>query len=348
MKKRNLVVLSLVALIVGVISCTPKKANSKPNFIFKEKGSDDIAAEFNGVKITNAELMKGIESEVYEAETKVFEIKMAKLKSMILEKLMEADPKKKGMSNDEYLDKVIAKNIKLEKKEIDAFIKERKIPEASLKNGQLMERIKNYLIAQKKKDLLEKWMGDKTAKSPVSIFMKRPRRPRFNVASEGSPFVGGKDAKVTIVEFSDFQCPFCKKGADIMTALKKKYGSKIKIAFKNFPLPFHNHAKKAAVAGLCANEQGKFWALHDQMFAHQSELDASGIEKLGKKAGLNVDKLKTCISSNKHQKQVEKDIEDGKGVGVKSTPTFFVNGQLVSGAQPVEVFSELIDQELRK
>jgi protein-disulfide isomerase len=155
---------------------------------------------------------------------------------------------------------------------------------------------------------------------------------------------------VTLVEFSDFQCPYCAKGATILGQLKKKYGKKVKIVFKNFPLPFHNHAEKAAVAGLCANEQSPdlFWKMHDEMFANQDKLDEAGLKAAAKKIGVKVEPFEKCLAENKHLDQVKTQIEDGKKVKVKSTPTFFVNGQLVNGAQPLEVFTEIIDEELAR
>ena len=124
----------------------------------------------------------------------------------------------------------------------------------------------------------------------------------------------------------------------------------IKVAFKNFPLPFHNQAKGAAAAGLCANDQGtdKFWKMHDAMFENQTKLGKDGLAELAKKIGLDMKAYSTCVNQKKHMAAVEMDIAYGKKVGVKSTPTFYVNGKLINGAQPVEVFSELIDEELAR
>ena len=123
------------------------------------------------------------------------------------------------------------------------------------------------------------------------------------------------------------------------------------MAFKNFPLPFHHHAKTAAIAGLCANEQGGnyFWKLHDHMFANQTKLTKKDLKSaISKFNGLNSKKFSECLDKNKYLAQVNKDMAEGKKIGVKSTPTFFVNGKLISGAQPVEVFSQVIDEELSR
>lgn len=348
MKINVKLVSALVLMGIFGYSCS-KEATSKPQYKFRKSVGDGVAAKVGPVTITDKELYAGIESELYEAEKKIFEIKMAKLKSMLLEKMMKSDPKSEGLSNDQYMDKFIAEKIKISQKQITAFIKERKIPKEHI-NPQVKERIKNFLVIEEKKVAVEKWLAEKIGKSGVEVFFEKAKRPTFNVVAGDSPFFGEKDAKVTIVEFSDFQCPFCAKGAVVLKEIKKKYGKKVKIAFKQYPLPFHTQARKAAMAALCANEQdsSKFWALHDKMFEDQSKLSVAALKATAKGLGLKPDQFNKCLDENKYMAQIDKEIEQGKSVSVKSTPTFFVNGQLVSGAQPLDVFSELIDQELAK
>lgn len=342
-------VLGLIALVVLLSFAACTDGTSKPSYLFKQAPKEGLAAKVGDMEITNAEVADGIESELFEAETKVFEIKFNRLKSILLQKMMDKDPRKKNLSNDEFLEKYIAKDVTISEKEVDAFIKDQNIPAEHI-NPQVREKIKNYLGMERKKEAVDSWLASQTKKSPVEVYIPKPRRPTFPVEVGNAPMTGSKDAKVTIVEFSDFQCPFCAKGADILKSIKKKYGDKVKVAFKNFPLPFHNHAEKAAVAGLCANEQGSnlFWKMHDEMFAHQDELDAEGLKKLAKKAGVKMDNFEKCLGENKYLAQVKADMEEGKNVKVKSTPTFFINGQLINGAQPFEVFSEIIDEELAR
>lgn len=342
-------VLGLVALVVLLSFAACTDGTSKPSYLFKPAPKEGIAAKVGEMEISNAELSDGIESDLFEAESKVFEIKFNRLKSLLLQRIIDKDPRKKDMSNDEFLEKFIAKDVVISDKQIDAFIKDQNIPAEHI-NPQVREKIKNYLEMERKKEAVDSWLAEQTKKTPVEVYIPKPRRPTFQIEIGQAPVAGGKDAKVTIVEFSDFQCPFCAKGADILNGLKKKYGNKIKVAFKNFPLPFHNHAEKAAVAGLCANEQGTdyFWKMHDAMFASQDSLDPEGLKNTAKKLGLKLDAFEKCLSENKYLAQVKADMEEGKKIKVKSTPTFFINGQLINGAQPIEVFSEIIDEELAR
>lgn len=326
-----------------------KEVNSRANFIFKPAPSREVIAKVGSDQILEKDFVKGIESDLYEAELKVYEIKMAKLQGMLLEYFMNKDSDKKNLSNDEFLDKKIAKNIKISDAEIEKFIKERQIPKDQI-NPEIKTRIVDYLTVEAKKNAVDKWIAEKTNKSPVEVYLKKPTLPVFPVNLGDAPYKGGGDAKVSIVEFSDFQCPFCSKGATVLTALEKKYGNKIKIGFKHFPLPFHAQAKIAAEASMCAHEQGvkNFWKIHDLMFADQTKLDKDNLIGLAKKIGLKEDEFKNCLETNKHLKRIEKDMAEGGALGVKSTPTFFINGKLINGAQPIEVFSEVIDEELSR
>jgi protein-disulfide isomerase len=342
-------ILGLMSIVVLLTLAACSDTTGKPSYLFKPAPKEGLAAKVGELEVTNAELQDGIESELFEAESKVFEIKFNRLKSMLLQKFMDKDPRKKGISNDEFLQKYIAKEVMISEKEIDAFIKDQNIPAEHI-NPQVREKIKNYLEMERKKEAVEKWIAEQTKKSPVEVYISKPRRPTFPVEVGNAPFAGAKDAKVTIVEYSDFQCPFCAKGADILKEIKKKYGNKVKVAFKNYPLPFHNHAEKAAIAGLCANEQGMdyFWKMHDAMFANQEALDPEGLKKTAKTIGLKMDAFDKCVAENKYLAQVKADGEEGNKVKVKSTPTFFINGQLINGAQPMDVFAEIIDEELAR
>jgi len=338
------------AMLVGLsafFACS-KEADSKAQFIFKPAPNKDAAAKINGKIITYDELLNGVVSDVYEAQMKVYDIKYNQLRALVLKKFMESDPNYKG-DNDKFLNNYIAKGLIVSKKEVDAFITERKIPKSNL-NEQLMERIKQFLLKDKKQKAIDTWIARKTQKNPVEVYLKKPTRPVRDVPIGDSPVRGNENAKVTIVEFSDFQCPFCSRGAEIVEKITTKYGDKVKVVFKNFPLPFHTMAPLAAEAALCAEQQnkGNFWKLHDLMFGDQQNLQKTALAEKAKKMGLKEDVFVKCLDSRKNKSIVDRDMKLGKKVGVKSTPTFFVNGKMVNGAQPVEVFSEIIEEELAK
>ncbi len=159
---------------------------------------------------------------------------------------------------------------------------------------------------------------------------------------------GPATAKVTIVEWSDFQCPFCSRVVPTMKALTDKYGEDIRIAFKHNALPMHNRAKAAAIAAEAAGKQGKFWEMHDLLFANAKELTDENFVKWAGELGLDAEKFKADLADPAIAKKVDENQKQGTQLGARGTPAFFVNGRYLSGAQPVEAFSALVDEEMKK
>jgi protein-disulfide isomerase len=163
-----------------------------------------------------------------------------------------------------------------------------------------------------------------------------------------APSRGPKNAPITLVEFSDFQCPFCSRGYSTVNDVEKAYEGKVKVVFKQNPLPFHNNAMPAAQASLAAGEQGKFWQMYDVLFQHQQQLSRENLDSYAQQIGLNMDKFKAAMDSGKFKAKVEADLEEGRKAGVSGTPTFVINGHKLVGAQPLEQFKTIIDAELAK
>ncbi|NUN16608.1 MAG: thioredoxin domain-containing protein, partial [Myxococcales bacterium] len=170
------------------------------------------------------------------------------------------------------------------------------------------------------------------------------------LAAGDAPSWGPADAKVTIVEFSDFQCPYCSRAAEAEKALKAKYegSGSVRFIFRQFPLSFHQEAMPAAVASLEAHAQGKFWEFHDLLFQNQKELSRATIEKLAGDAGLDVAAVKAALDENRRKEQAEADMKLGEEVGVQGTPSMFVGGERVQNPGDVEAISKMIDEALAK
>jgi protein-disulfide isomerase len=169
-----------------------------------------------------------------------------------------------------------------------------------------------------------------------------------DIAVGDAPIKGKKSAPVTIVEWSDFQCPFCGRVIPTVKQIEDTYKDKVRIAFKHQPLPFHNNAEIAAEASMAANEQGKFWEMHDKLFANQQQLDRVSLEKYAQEIGLNMARFKAALDASKFKDRIQKDSAEGMKVGANGTPTFFINGNKVEGAQPFDAFKAVIDRELAK
>lgn len=162
----------------------------------------------------------------------------------------------------------------------------------------------------------------------------------------GQPTLGEDDAKITIIEFSDFQCPYCGRAATgpVKQVIKEYVDTgKAKLVFMNYPLGFHEYAQVAAEASECANEQGKFWELHDKIFENQASLSKENLVKWAQEAKLDMNMFNGCLNDNKYAQEVQNDMAAAQIAGVQGTPSFLINGNLIVGAQPIEAFKQIID-----
>jgi protein-disulfide isomerase len=168
------------------------------------------------------------------------------------------------------------------------------------------------------------------------------------IAAE-DPVLGLANAPVTVIEFSDFQCPFCRQVMPTLKKLREAYGDRVRIVWKDFPLTsIHPQAFKAAEAGQCAREQNKFWEYHDRLFENQQALQLDFLKKYAVDAGLDTAKFNACLDTAKYAERVQAQMGVGNQLGVSSTPSLFVNGRMVNGAQPYETFAAIIDEELER
>ncbi|HXT99960.1 MAG TPA: thioredoxin domain-containing protein, partial [Polyangia bacterium] len=204
--------------------------------------------------------------------------------------------------------------------------------------GRLVVKDKGGATASTKSAAAQKDFGPQGAAHGVD----RTRVP-VEGAAKGSP-----NAKVTVVEFSDFQCPFCSRVVPTIAQIEKEYGDKVRVVFRHNPLPFHADAPLAAEAAVAAQAQGKFWEMHDKMFANQQNLKRPDLEKYAQEIGLDVGKFKAALDSGAGKAQIANDMNVAKQVGANGTPNFYIDGRNVVGAQPFEKFKEVIDDELSR
>ena len=208
---------------------------------------------------------------------------------------------------------------------------------------QVRTAIRSYLVQQRTAEARETYIDGLKAKATVKIMLEPPRQ---TVAEADSPALGPKGAPIEMIEFSDFQCPFCYRVRPTLEKVLSTYGDKIRFVYRNYPLPSHPNAHPAAEAAQCANEQGKFWPYHDKLFADPRKLSDADLKQAAVDLGLDAAKFDACVDSHKYKARVDADMQAGDAAGVNGTPAFFINGRQLSGAQPYEVFKQLIDEEL--
>jgi protein-disulfide isomerase len=184
--------------------------------------------------------------------------------------------------------------------------------------------------------------------APAADDGQLPRTSRYDIPTEGYPSTGPADAPITIVEFSDFECPFCTKWhREVYTPLMEQYPGQVRLVYRNFPLTgLHQNAYPAAEAALCAGNQGAYWEYHDKLFQALYGLGSDAFQQYASELSLDMDAFNECVNSHKYQPFVQDDIDFALSIGVQSTPTFFINGLPVVGAQPIQAFQQVIEREL--
>jgi protein-disulfide isomerase len=311
---------------------------------------DPVLATVGNHQITEQQVDQEILKRILRSvdSSKLYEWRKDAVNGMVDQYLIDKAAKKAGLPPDQYVAHEINADNSNKVTEADArkYYDGHKA-QIQAQTTRPFDQIKGELIAalqrQQNTERREQLMAKLKAEEPVKIMLVEPR---VKVESEGHPSTGGKDAPVTIVEFSDFQCPFCRAAENSLKAVKDRYGDKVRLVYLDFPLGMHAHAMDAARAGRCAGEQGKFWQFHDIMFADQSKLTPADLKADAKNLGLDTKAFDTCFDSNKYDAEIHKDMSQGTTLGVTATPTFYINGRQVLGAQPPDRFDEVIDEEL--
>jgi protein-disulfide isomerase len=323
----------------------PAKDTKKTTMAKTEGGSAEVLAVVNGKPITEADVQQSAADQFASLEREYKQNKHQLLENtleqVVRERLLEAEAAARGVSKEQILTEIKAAPVT--DADVDAFYEQNKdrIPRPK---AEVAAQIKQYLEQQNQ----QKSQTDFYAQLQDKYSVEHKLEPiRVEVAATG-PAKGPENAPITIVEFSDFQCPFCSRVNPTLAQVREKYGDKVRIVFRQYPLPFHQQAQKAAEASLCAHEQGKFWEMHDALFANQQALGVDQLKTQATQLGLNAEAFNTCLDSNKYADQVAKDLKEGSAAGVSGTPAMFVNGRFISGAVPFEQIATVIDDELRR
>ena len=327
------------AALVCTAAASPRAWADDPNTVVATVGDHKISEKDLDAKVKpqleqmRAMLEKRVDQLI---EDKKFDLRRQTLESMTDDYLLQQAAQRDKLSVDEYIKKESTGKDGVTDAAAKKFYDDNKGNGGAPPYDQIKPRILEMLNRQALLERLRK--GE-----PVKILLE-PQRVVVN--SSGHPALGPKDAPVTIVEFTDLQCPFCGKTESTLKELRSKYGDKIRLVHMDYPLPFHAHALDAAKAAHCANEQGKFWPYRDALFANQSKLAPADLKATAKTLGLNTTEFDACFASTKYDSQIKADQAAGEKVGVDGTPAFFIDGRPLTGAQPTPKFEEIIDDEL--
>ena len=316
-----------------------KQQDAKP----KDAKSKEPVAMVGGQPISDEELAAAAEGQLQPLRTQEYEIKRKALDNLIEQKMLEAAAKKKGLTTEKLLDQEVnAKIPDPSDAELEGYYVGLKVksPFAEVKT-QLKDGYKQAKIQQARQDYLKSLRAD----SKVVVLLSAPR---VEVAYDPARMRGNPKAPVMIVEFSDYQCPYCHNVEPTVAQVLAKYGDKVSLSYRDFPLTqIHSQAMISAVASRCALEQGKFWEYHDQLFT-ASKLEKDDLIGYARDLKLDDKQFGSCLTGEKYKADIEKDLQEGRKAGVNGTPGFFINGVFLNGAQGQDAFARIVDDELSR
>jgi len=294
--------------------------------------------------ISRSDVEDSVKSELAEVEAARYKALRGGLDELVAMALIEQEAAARGVSVEELTKVEITDKVaKPSDAEIQKVYDDNKEQLQGAPLDQVKPQIVEYLSRKGTADRQQAYLAELKKKYPTKIELKPPT---VEVAVGSTPFQGKDKAPITIIEFSDYECPYCKKAEPTIEEVIKVYGDKVRLAYRNYPLPFHKSAKPAAIAALCANEQGKFWPMHDKLMA-ATDLTPANMQQIATAVGLDRKKFDDCVKDgDKFEADIQKDLAAGQAAGVNGTPAFFINGRLLDGAQPIEKFKEVIDEEL--
>lgn len=301
---------------------------------------DTVVATWKDGKLTYGELLEKRKSTFDALERKQlkerYDAEKQEVETMLVDQLVEAAAKAKNQTPEEYF-KAIGEAGKITEEEIQAFYdKNVKGRPGAPPLEAIRERMVGFMTQQKGQEVIKKEVDRLKAEAGLKIEMPKPDALKVSFDLAGRPMKGNPNAKITLVEFSDFECPYCSRATGPVEEILKAYPNDVKVYFLHFPLSFHQKAMPAAIAAQCANQQGKFWPYHDKVFANQGGLGGGDaqLETWATEAGLDAAKYKACVANPETKKFVEADMKQGELAGVRGTPSFYINGEPYENGVP--------------
>ncbi len=315
----------------------------------------ETAVKFSGGTITTEQIDKEAKMELFRAEQEMYKIREQKAHELAEKAILEKEASSQKISVEELLSREVTSKIRPVSDEELKNIYEMYKAQIQQPYEQIKEAIRKDIMMNQEQQLRQGFVHGLFEKYNFELVLKEPVAPRVKIDEENDPSIGPKNAKVVIVEFSDYECPYCRRMQDDVKKIRNEYSDKVRWVFKDFPLDFHQQAMPAHIASNCAEDQDKYFEFHDRVFAAppgangKPDMSTEFLLKTARELGLNVDKFSTCIADKdgKYRKEVEADIAYGSSLGVRGTPSIFINGRFINGMVPYETLKQEIEKELK-
>jgi protein-disulfide isomerase len=302
-------------------------------------------AVVDGTPIPAQALEDAIQGALLQLKVREDMVRRQALDELVGKALLEREAKTRGTTVEALEKAEITDKSAVSDAEAKAFYEANHARFGSTPEDRALQQIRDGLGQRRERERRAAYARELREKHDVKILLQ-PYRVPLEVGD--APVRGNPAAPVTVVEFSDFQCPYCGRARPTVMRVLQTYGDKVRWVFRHFPLDFHSQARKAGEAAVCAGDQGQFWEMHDRLFAHQDKLTVPDLKAHAAALGLDTTAFDKCLDSGRHAALVEADEEEGARLGVSGTPAFFIDGRPLVGAQPFDTFAEIIDDELAR
>ena len=341
---------ALALAITAAASCAAAQAKAAapspaPSAASAAAASAVTAATVAGTPIDLAEVDELIRPQLMDLRAREHQLRSQALDALIGRTLIEKEAAARGMTAQALDHAEVAAKVGVTDAEVKTLYANNKARFASMTEEAALEQIRSGLTQQRGNERRNAYTRELRARYDVRVLIEPFRVP---VDLGQAPVRGNARATVTLVEFSDFQCPYCQRVRPTMTRLRQMYSDRVRFAFRHYPLDFHPQAQKAGEAAACAGEQGKFWEMHDRLWENPGKLQLDDLKAHAQSLGLVSADFDKCLDSGRFASLVENDLKAGQEYGVSGTPAFFVNGRPLVGAQPLEAFQQVIDDELAR
>ena len=309
----------------------------------------ETLAEIDGTVVTRVDIDKSGGKQLRTLRQQLYQLERQKLDEHIGAMLVTDEARKRGVSVATLLEQEVNSKVQAPSEEEIRSLYEKNKERIPVEFEKVRDQIRNYLHEQKITERKIEYFKTLRINGNVATYLKPPELVRVELSVNGAPSKGSETAQVTIVKFEDFQCPYCKEVQANYQEVLKRYDGKVRLVHKDLPLDqIHPQARQAAEAARCADDEGRFWEYHDKLYASSPNAAPEDLKSYAKDLGLKQDLFNKCLTSGKYKETIQKDVIEGARLGLTGTPTFFINGRELSGAQSVEVISQIIDEELSR
>lgn len=336
-----------IGLSLTMFACASLGGGDLASSEAADAGADSrVVARVETREITVDDIDQRIKDDLFEeafaqSSSRLHDARTETVNEMIDEIVLARASEDLGLTPAEWREQVTADGPRVTDEEVEAFFeqnRERLSPGDTLEG--LAPNIRRYLELMRQQEVLTELRGS----YEVWIGLDRPRLP---VGTDG-PSIGPPDAPITIVEFSDYQCPYCSRAEPVIKEVLRRYPEQVRVVYRHLPLPFHPDAQGAAEASICAWAQDKFWEYHDLLFENQKALGEEQLVAYADQVGLDGATFAACLEETSTAERVRLDMAEAESLGATGTPTFFINGMMLTGSRPIEDFEAVIDEELAR